>query len=58
MANSWIPIKRSPVHSKLEKMGAVLENISQWQCVERFSDPNKEIKILKAGVGLLELIFD
>ena len=34
-------------------MGAVLENIAQWQCVERFSDPNQEIKMVKAGVGLL-----
>ena len=57
MANSWIPIKRSPVHYKLEKMGAVLENISQWQCVERFSDPNQEIKMVKSGVGLLDLSF-
>ncbi len=55
--NKWAPVKRSPVHYKLVQLGAVLELISQWYCVTRFSDPDQEANAVRCGAGLLDLSF-
>ena len=57
MSNSWTPVKRSPVHHKLEQLGAVLEPISQWQCAGHFGDPGREAEAASSGVGLLDFSF-
>jgi heterotetrameric sarcosine oxidase gamma subunit len=57
MSNLWTPVKRSPVHHKLKQLGAILEPISQWQCVRQFRDPDQEAQAVRSEAGLLDLSF-
>ncbi len=55
MPDVWTPLRRSPLHARLQAAGAVFETESGWPLARNFGDPEAEFQAGSTGVALSDL---
>ena len=55
MSDAWNPLRRSPLHARLQEAGAVFKTEAGWALARHFGDAEAEFQAARRGVALSDL---